>query len=347
VRRLARVALLLAAAFVTGGSIRLLLRSGNREMRPSPPRLDGVARRAERSTGRAPGGPLGAGRPAPPAPATEVGPPAPSLRDTEVDGGLALDGQGHFVVTADARVFFDYFLSAAGEEPRATTRARVVAAIVARLPAPAAGAAIDLFDRYLLYRSRARELRDATDGAIDMAQRFERLRALRRDAFGTADAEALFGEEEARDRVAVEQQAIAADPGLGEAERTRRLDALQAELPASVREARAAAVAPLMLEREEAALRAAGGSAEEIRTLRERSVGAEAADRLADVDRQRAQWAQRLEEYRAARAAIEADSALAPEARAASLEALLTSRFDATERLRVAALERLAAPAAR
>src|SRR5689334_7743323 len=39
-----------------------------------------------------------------------------SLQDTQVDGGLAADANGHLIVAPGVRALFDYFLSATGEE---------------------------------------------------------------------------------------------------------------------------------------------------------------------------------------------------------------------------------------
>jgi lipase chaperone LimK len=69
----------------------------------------------------------------------------------------------------------------------------------------------------------------------------------------------------------------------------------------------------------------------------------EAADRLEALDRARADWDARIASYREARAAIEADSSLAAEARAQAIEDLIAARFTGPERMRVAALDRIAA----
>ena len=112
-----------------------------------------------------------------------------------------------------------------------------------------------------------------------------------------------------------------------------------------MREARAQALAPLNLVEEESALRAAGASPDEIRALRERMAGADAADRLEALDRARADWDARVASYREARAVIEADSSLPAAARAQAIDDLIAARFTGPERMRVAALDRIAADA--
>jgi lipase chaperone LimK len=262
-----------------------------------------------------------------------MGPRPRSLRGTRVDGGLAVDAGGRFRATPDARRLFDYFLAAAGEEPPERIRRRIVAAIEQRLHGDAARDATALLDRYLAYRDRARHTTTRED-----------LLAARRETLGP-DADALFADVTPLEDMAVEAARIANDPALGPDERAARRAALEAQLPESMREARAQVLAPLDLIEQESALRAAGASPDEIRALRERMAGADAADRLEALDRARADWDARIASYREARAAIEADSSLAAEARAQAIDDLIAARFTGPERVRVAALDRIAAGA--
>jgi len=256
-----------------------------------------------------------------------------SLRGTRIDGGLAVDASDHFVVTPDARRLFDYFLATAGEERDADIRARIVAVIDRRLSGDAARDATALLDRYLAYRERARHTSTRED-----------LLAARRETLGP-DADALFADVTPLEDMAVESARIANDPVLTPDERAAKRAALEAELPEPVREARAQAMAPLELIEQESALRAAGASPDEIRALRERLAGPEAADRLETLDRARADWDARIASYREARAAIETDSSLTAEAFARAIDDLIAARFSGPERVRVAALDRIAAGA--
>lgn len=267
-----------------------------------------------------------------------------SLDGTDVDGALAVDAQGRFLVNPETRAFFDYFLTATGEESPDQIRARIVTAIESRLPPDAAHAAIDLLHRYLTYRGRAQRILAA---AAAPEERVQQLHALRRAVFGVADAEALFADEEARDGVTVERLRIAADPSLSPEERQARVQALEAQLPEAERAARKAALLPAQLARDEAQLRAAGGSDAEVRAVREAAVGPEAADRLDVLDRQRADWQARVEQYRAERDSIERDTTRAPEDRAAAITSMLAERFTPQEQIRVRALERIVQDAAR
>lgn len=265
-------------------------------------------------------------------------PPA-SLADTEPDGAFAADAHGNLIVSPELRRAFDYWFAASGEESDGRISARIAAQIRARLDDPAETAALALLARFVAYRQRGRALA-AADGDADLEARAAALHDLRREIFG-ADAALLFADEEALAAFALAERRVASDPALSDAERAQRLQALLADAPAPIRAARAAAAAPLELAREEAALRAQGGSADDVQRLREERVGADAAQRLAALDAERAAWRQRVADYRAERAAIDADPTLDDGARTAAVAALRDRAFSGPERLRIDALDRL------
>jgi lipase chaperone LimK len=265
-----------------------------------------------------------------------------SLAGTRPDGGLDVDPRGRLRPSATTRRLFDYFLSATGEEPVERIRARIVALIERRLAPTAVSDATALLDRYLAYRESARDLAAHGLDAAPLEERLEAVVRLRREVLGSADAEALFGEEEARDRAALASQRALADPALSPDERARALAEARAALPAPIRDAEATATLPMRLATEEAALRAGGGSDADVQRLREESVGPEAAARLAALDRERAAWQSRLDAYRAERATIDADASRSDAERERARAALLAARFAPAERPRVEALDEIA-----
>jgi lipase chaperone LimK len=270
-------------------------------------------------------------------------PPAPpdapvaSLRDTEVDGHLALDGD-RFRPDRAALRLFDYYLSASGEEPETSLRARIVAEIERRLPPAAAREALAFLDRYLAYRADARRMAadDRLAESADLERRLQWVRELRRKHFGAELAAQLFGDEERAVALAIERRRIAGDASLSPGERRARLEAFAREHPESALDA---ATIALRLREREAALRAAGAGDAELRALREEAVGPEAAERLAALDARRAEWRRRLDAYRAERDALRTDPALDDGERSARLEALRAERFDPIEQLRVRSLD--------
>ncbi|MEP7122043.1 MAG: lipase secretion chaperone, partial [Byssovorax sp.] len=187
------------------------------------------------------------------------------------------------------------------------------------------------------YREATRRLRE--DG--DSAARLAALHDLRVRIFGDEDATRLFGDQERTDAVALAEQRIHQDSSLTSDERATRLAKLEEGLPEAVRAARARATLPLREQEEEAARRAAGEGEEAIRSYRVATVGEEAADRLEALDAQRDAWTQRLQAYRAARAAI-AEKTSDLDARQAAFARLAEASFNPQERLRVAALDAMA-----
>lgn len=266
-----------------------------------------------------------------------------SLRGTRVDGGLVLDAAGHFLPTLETRRFFDYFLSATGEVDAEALRARIVAAIERRLPASEAPAAIGLLDQYLDYRARARALAQAPAAPADIGARLAQVARLRREVFAPAVVTAFFAAEEAAVQRELDRRAIASNPDLTFDERQRQLEALDASAPPDVRAARAAAVLATTLREEESRLREQGASPDDVRQLRERMVGPEAAERLAALDTQRAEWQSRVAGFQAERAQIMHDATKSVAERTTAIDALLASRFTVPERLRLQGLDEIAA----
>lgn len=285
-----------------------------------------------------------------PPPAAESPAPAEplpaSLAGTSVAGDLRQGAAGRFAPGPEALGLFDYFLAATGEEPPERIRARIVAEIRRRLPAEAAREAEELLDRYLAYRDAARERFSGDASLADPERRFQLVRELRREIFGAGLAAALFGDEERVLAVDLERQRAVQRADLDPAERERLLAALEDQLPEAERAARREARAALELREAEAALRAAGAGPAEIEAERERRFGPEAAERLAALDRRRAEWEGRVAAYRSARDALRAEGREAADYDAA-LEALRDAHFAGPERLRIEALDRAEAAAAR
>ncbi len=272
-------------------------------------------------------------------------PPLPaSLRDTDVPSGFAVDPDGHFRATREALELFDYFFSARGEEPDDWIRRRIDGEIDARLAPPARAQALAFLDAYLRYREQARALFESGFEDLPLEIRFQRIRELRRSVFGAADTETLFGAEEDRIRIDLERRRVAQDPALSPDERAQRLAALDDRLPPEVREAHAAARAAVDLREAEARLRAEGAGDSEIQALREQRFGPEAAARLAALDRERAAWQARLDEWRTTREALETRLADDPVQRAHALEEARAERFTAREQLRIEAIEARPSP---
>lgn len=274
--------------------------------------------------------------------ASEAAVPPEPVAGTQVDGDLRVDASGGFVPGPEALRFFDSFLTASGEESDATVRVRVSGEVGRRLSGTAGAEALALYDHYLQYLVGVAAIDRKLSDTADMERRHQQVRELRRETFGPSLAYALFQERERIEEVAVERRRVMDDPTLSDRERIQRLAEIQARLPEEVRRSEAEAYSSLRLAREEDELRTGGGSEAEIQALREQSMGVEAADRLGKLDRERASWALRMQEYREERDRVMAGTTNAPEeAKAAFLRRVRERHFGPDELPRVEALDRI------
>jgi lipase chaperone LimK len=218
-------------------------------------------------------------------------------------------------------------------------RARIIAVLRARLPATAADEGIAILERYLAYRQAARGVAPSQD----LQATLDQIHDLRARMFSPEVARAFFADEEAATYAALARRDVLLDTSLPDAERERRLAEIDVRTPIAVREAREAAMAPIQLLARETAMRAAGASDPQIAAARVAALGADAAARLAELDRAHAAWDTRLARFRAARAAVVADPQLDDAERRRRIDELLARSFSAPERIRIEALDRIAA----
>lgn len=255
--------------------------------------------------------------------------PAHPFADTDVDGDVAVDSDGHFIPNANALQLFDYFFIESGRLSDADIVAQIHAWLASRLQEPALGEARAFLNQYLNLRQLARQaFADGEMGATPRA-RLALIQQLREKAFGTELATQLFAREHAQQEARLQRMEAAAtgediDPLLG-------LSA--AEVRAQQRTEQVLAASAMASET---------SSPEELWSRRSTAYGYEAAYRLAELDRQRQQWAARVAAYSAQKQALYNDGSLSQSQRETQLQTLLQTSFNATERQRVQALEKIA-----
>jgi len=301
--------------------------------------LDPARPRVERATGSAPPSRQPDDRRAtPPASAVQRTPGLPaSLQGSLPDGGVRLDAGGHVMPDLALRRLFDYFLSAIGELDIDAIRA-LLRAHVRGLHGERVGAeVIDWFDRYVDYQRALSAAEQGLPG--DAEARLAFARSLRRRHFDAATADAFFGDEEAYADYTLARLRVGRDATLDDDEKAARLRDLEAALPEAQRASLAEANTAVIAEEQSRQYEAMGIAADTRHEERAALYGAEAADRLAELDRQRAGWAQRLADYAQARDAIGADVGLSTAQRRQRIGELRRRRFDGNEARRVESLE--------
>lgn len=270
-----------------------------------------------------------------------------SLVDTEVDGELLADANGHLVISNGVRRVFDYFLSTLGEESLDSVVARIRAYIRNKLPQPAAAEAEDLLNKYLAFMDGLRSLQQvqpASDGNMDLdaiRRQMNQVQALRQQYFSPEVVEAFFGDEDVYNSYMLDRVGILQDSQLTEAQRASRLSALEQQLPAELRESIALITKVQNLEALTADWKARGGSDYELRVIRENLVGEEAANRLEQLDQKNAAWDKRMSAWYTERDAILNNKNLSESDRNRQVEELRNSQFSESERTRVESLERM------
>jgi lipase chaperone LimK len=248
--------------------------------------------------------------PAPAAPAgvSSVAPFAPSLSGTTPDGA-ARPAAGDALVLDPALIrLFDYYLATSGERPIAAIRAQLEAVLDRQLPARAAVQAKDVMARYLAFRDALRAAAPAGPAAgrgVDLLRaRLRAMQAIRARWFSAAEIAALFGADDRASAAALARMAVEQDPTLDAEQRRQRLSELDGQAPADERAAREASMAVIRLDEAARRLREQGAGEDEIWRLRAAAVSPEAANRLADLDRDEAAWKARVDDYLAQRRAL-------------------------------------------
>lgn len=261
----------------------------------------------------------------------------PSMTGTRPDGDVRQTAADKLAVNAELAYLFDYYLAGLGEKPLEAIRMEIGRELDRRLSAAPAAEAKRLLDAYLAYKRALVDVERGLPATQDLAQgarqRLEAMQRLRRSYFSDAEAEGLFGAGDAYDLDAVARLEINGDQRLNDAQRKERIAALDARLPQQVRDERDAPARVLQLEEAVAKARAQGQGDNEIYRMRAVALSPEAAARLADVDREEADWHRRIASYQAQRQQLAGDSD------PASLQKLRDSIFSADEQKRLGAYE--------
>lgn len=276
-------------------------------------------------------------------PAAQLSDPGPlpaSLQGSHHGVQLQQNAQGQLVIEATLIKLFEFYLAGLEEEGVNKVLLRIHRELAAQLQGGALEQARDLLRRYVDYRIALQTL-PRHDNNLDpgtLRQRYEALNAIRQQFFSSEEYQAFFGRENAEDEYMLQRLALGQQQGLSNTQQQQALSELEAQLPEDVRRARSESTRYGELYATTQAMQAEGASAEEIRLLREQTLGSEAAQRLAELDQQQAEWQQRLSDYASERDRLRA-AGLSQTDLQNALSELQASRFDELERKRVQALD--------
>lgn len=261
-----------------------------------------------------------------------------SLRGAAVDGELAFDPGGRLRLDAGLVRRFDHYLSLIGEFTTEEMRELLHDDVLREYGDAVAADTLDAFDRYVGLRAEL----SAANLSSDLAIRFAQIKNLRREWFGP-DSDVMFGDEEAHTAYSLARRAVERDTSLNASERALHLAELDAGRSAAERSAERHATTVLIAEEQSRQFEARGTDAATRAEERSALWGDEAAQRLAALDQQRAEWDRRIAEYVSLRRDIVSDARLDPAARQHALSDLQQRSFDSDERRRIESLEAISA----
>lgn len=267
---------------------------------------------------------------------------ATSFSGTQADGQFHLLGE-HLQIDGRILEFFDYYLAAQGERSLADIRKQIDIELDHSLPAPAAAEARQLLQQYINYRAALVTLdnqqRQNADIVGSLRQRLQLVRAMRERYFSAEQCKALFGIQQLDEEQALARLEVQQDASLNAEQKAARLAQLETLLTPEQRQLRQAPIQHALLEKEVQAARKNGAGDSQVYQIRAQKLGAEAAERLATVDKEEQQWRDRINSYLAERKTLLGNPDLPLSQRETAMQRLRGQRFSETEQLRLGAYE--------
>lgn len=283
--------------------------------------------------------------------AVQAGPQVPlqslpkSLQGTDAPK-IELDGAGRLVPSIGLRNLFDYFLAGVDEEPLETCIVRIRNRLYSTLPGVAQAQALSILDQYITYRNALVDFENnerprGNPTVTDMRMYSNNLHDLRQSYFDPEISTAFFHDEDAYTQYTLNRLDLENTPGLSAKERAQKLAYLRSDLPENMRNSINESQLPMRVAEQIDQLRADGASVYEISQARTALVGSQAAERLAALDVERAEWNARIDQYLDYINELAASQATYTVDRDAVLKQWLDQHFSAVEQLRLGAIEQI------
>lgn len=266
-----------------------------------------------------------------------------SLQGTEVDGEIIINDKAQLVATRGLRRFYDYFLSALGEEESETIDARVEAYILNNTPQPAANEAIKLYYQYQTYLKQVAAIQSQSNKPANSIEAIEKqqeqVKTVRSQLFTPKVEAAFFSTEDQLQAYNKQMLKIAQDKSLSNAEKQQAKQRYLQNLPDSLTKKQAeqqANLQQLMTRTEQ--MKKRGANEQQLLEMRTELVGIEAAHRLAELDKQTQDFDRRFESYQQQKRQITASNA-SPSEKQQQIAALEKRLFSDNEQKRLVGYE--------
>ncbi len=253
-----------------------------------------------------------------------------------------LDQNNRLVVNEQTRNCFEYFITQYGEKNIDQIKQDFKAYIQQGYQEPALKQILDLWTRYIDYRVQLGSLKEPSLNKEDpeyYRKIFTLMKNLRSQFFSDYEIEGLFGAENTYHEYTLDRMSIMADQSLTEVQKAQKLKELFAQLPEDWKENLEQLSKLEDLRKLTSDIKARGGSAEEIRQMRQNLVGAEATVRLEKLDKDRNNWKSRVNTYLEQRDSI-LKSNMSQDAQQQAIQKLRDQQFNnSQEQLRLGAFE--------
>lgn len=256
---------------------------------------------------------------------------------------VTVDNNDELVANAELRHMFDYYLSAGSEATPQAIRTKIEEEIDRTLKPHAAMEAKRLLTQYLNYRAAVMALQknqpEASPGESPIRARLLAIQQIRTLFFTPKEISGMFGFDDEYAEDAIARMEINQDKNLTPEQKKAKLAKLDASMSPALREAREAPFKVAKMEETAAKMRADGATDDDVYRMRAKAFSPEAASRLADLDKQTADWQRRITSYQADRNNVLANNTLSDADKQAAIQQLRDAQFNSTEQLRLGAYE--------
>ncbi len=274
-----------------------------------------------------------------------------SLSDSPLPSRLDINEQGKLIINMKVKRLFEFYLSAMGEDTLAECILRIRHDLSQQLQADALNSALNLLEGFLQYQNHMGDIKnDFLARYQDQSYKLERVTEMKQSVrqsrslfFSDQANSAFFKQEDEYDDYMLKKMAIKSDRSLTTDQKRAQFQLLDSDSPQWISQQEHQASLVSRIQEKEQALRESGGDEMAIRQLRVDNYGEQAAQNLAVLDQQRAQWSQRVDQYRLDSQQILVGSSYTQEEKNQLLHDIRQQHFSGSELVRISALDKIEA----
>lgn len=273
-----------------------------------------------------------------------------SLADSPLPSALDTNEQGELIINMKVRRLFEFYLSAIGEETLAECILRIRHALTQQLPESAIATGLEVLEGFLQYQNHIGEIKNNFsaryhDDTYDLERIKEikqTVRASRSLFLSPQTSLAFYKQEDEYDDYMINKMAIKSRTDLTAQQKQVEYEYLNHQSPAWISQQELHTNLINHVQAQEKTLRESHADESAIHQLRVKHYGEQGAQNLAALDQQRAQWANRVEQYRLESQAIITSSGYSQAEKEQLLQGIREQHFSGSELIRIKALDNMA-----